>query len=123
VVRVKYPPSIVRWSLGNESGTGETRREMAAWTRERDPSRPVHYEGDVEGAYTVVYSRMYVPVSAVEAIGRGEEPPVGEFERALGRAVPPERDPEREAELDARRPRLPFLHCEYAHAMGTGPGG
>lgn len=123
VERDKNHPSIVMWSLGNESGTGENLREMAEWTRERDPSRPVHYEGDYEGAYTDVYSRMYVPVSEVEAIGRGEEPPVGEFERALGRAVPPERDPGLEAELDARRRSLPFLHCEYAHAMGTGPGG
>src|SRR5699024_12369343 len=83
VERDKNHPSIVMWSLGNESGTGENLREMAEWTRERGPSRRVHYEGDWEGAYTDVYSRMYVPVSHVAAIGPREEPPVGEFERAL----------------------------------------
>ena len=34
------------WSLGNESGSGRNLAAMAAWTRERDPSRPIHYEGD-----------------------------------------------------------------------------
>ncbi len=78
---------------------------MAAWTRERDPSRPIHYEGDRSCADVDVYSRMYASHAEVEAIGKGVEDPLD--------------DPE----LDARRRRMPFVQCEYAHAMGNGPGG
>ena len=46
VERDKNHPSVVMWSLGNECGTGANLAAMAAWTRERDPSRPLHYEGD-----------------------------------------------------------------------------
>ena len=93
------------WSLGNESGSGDNLSAMAAWARGRDPSRPLHYEHDRSCRDVDVYSRMYAPHAEVEAIGRGEEAPLD--------------DPA----LDARRRRLPFLLCEYAHAMGNGPGG
>src|ERR1700761_9720231 len=46
VERDKNHPSIVMWSLGNESGEGRNLGAMAAWTRERDGSRPLHYERD-----------------------------------------------------------------------------
>ncbi|WP_435240856.1 glycoside hydrolase family 2 TIM barrel-domain containing protein [Streptomyces cucumeris] len=105
VERDKNHPSIVMWSLGNECGTGRGLSAMADWIRERDPSRVIHYEGDQSCADTDVYSRMYAPHDEVERIGRRTEPPWG--------------DPE----LDARRRRLPFIQCEYAHAMGNGPGG
>ena len=77
---------------------------MAAWARERDPSRPLHYEHDWSCRDVDVYSRMYAPHEEVDAIGRGEEAPLD--------------DPA----LDARRRRMPFILCEYAHAMGNGPG-
>ncbi|MEV4893379.1 glycoside hydrolase family 2 TIM barrel-domain containing protein, partial [Nonomuraea sp. NPDC055795] len=105
VERDKNHPSIIMWSLGNESGTGRNLGLMAEWARERDPSRPLHYEGDVTCADTDVYSLMYASVAEVEAIGKGTEAPLD--------------DPA----LDARRRRMPFVHCEYAHAMGNGPGG
>ncbi|MFI6392057.1 glycoside hydrolase family 2 TIM barrel-domain containing protein [Nonomuraea sp. NPDC050540] len=105
VERDKNHPSIIMWSLGNESGTGRNLGLMAEWARERDPSRPLHYEGDATCADTDVYSLMYASVAEVEAIGKGTE-------AAL-------EDPA----LDARRRRMPFVHCEYAHAMGNGPGG
>lgn len=105
VERDKNHPSIVMWSLGNESGSGSNLSAMAAWARERDPSRPLHYEHDWSCRDVDVYSRMYAPHAEVDAIGRGEEEPL--------------EDPE----LDARRRRLPFILCEYAHAMGNGPGG
>jgi beta-galactosidase len=91
VERDKNHPSIVLWSLGNESHTGANLAAMAEWVRERDPSRPVHYEGDAECAYVDVYSRMYAGHAEVEEIGG--------------------------------QPGIPFLLCEYAHAMGNGPGG
>ncbi|MDA0161045.1 DUF4981 domain-containing protein [Solirubrobacter ginsenosidimutans] len=105
VERDKNHPSVILWSLGNESGSGRNLGAMAAWARERDPSRPLHYEHDWTCRDVDVYSRMYASHEEVDAIGRGEEAPLD--------------DPE----LDARRRRMPFLLCEYAHAMGNGPGG
>lgn len=105
VERDKNHPAVVLWSLGNECGTGRGLSAMAAWMRERDPSRPLHYEGDPSCADTDVYSRMYADHAEVERIGRRAEAPLS--------------DPG----LDARRRQLPFLLCEYAHAMGNGPGG
>ncbi|QMU71692.1 glycoside hydrolase family 2 TIM barrel-domain containing protein [Streptacidiphilus sp. P02-A3a] len=105
VERDKNHPSVLMWSLGNESGDGRNLRAMAEWTRQRDPDRLVHYEGDQSCAYVDVYSRMYPPHAEVEATGRREEPPTD--------------DPAD----DARRRSLPFILCEYAHAMGAGPGG
>ena len=71
--RDKNHPSIVMWSLGNESGSGSNLGAMAAWARERDPSRPLHYEHDWSCRDVDVYSRMYAPHDEVDAIGRGEE--------------------------------------------------
>ncbi|MEV1174128.1 glycoside hydrolase family 2 TIM barrel-domain containing protein [Nonomuraea sp. NPDC049784] len=105
VERDKNHPSVIMWSLGNEAGVGRNLAVMADWTRSRDSSRPIHYEGDRSCAHTDVYSRMYASHAEVEAIGRREEAPLD--------------DPA----LDARRRGMPFMQCEYAHAMGNGPGG
>jgi beta-galactosidase len=105
VERDKNHASVIAWSLGNESGTGVNLAAMAAWTKDRDPSRFLHYEGDWDSGYVDVYSRMYADHAETEAIGRGAESPTT--------------DPA----LDARRRGLPFIQCEYAHAMGNGPGG
>jgi beta-galactosidase len=99
VERDKNHPSVVIWSLGNEAGTGRGLTAMAEWIRGRDGSRLVHYEGDLDCRDTDVYSRMYAFHDEVERIGRG---------------------------LDGgtrKRRELPFILCEYAHAMGNGPGG
>ncbi|MEU9449652.1 glycoside hydrolase family 2 TIM barrel-domain containing protein [Streptomyces sp. NPDC048277] len=99
VERDKNHPSVVIWSLGNEAGTGRGLTAMAEWIHGRDSSRPVHYEGDIDCRDTDVYSRMYADHAEVERIGRG---------------------------LDGgthRRRQLPFILCEYGHAMGNGPGG
>ena len=105
VERDKNHPCVIMWSLGNEAGKGENLRAMAAWTKERDPERLVHYEGDWACPYVDVYSRMYAKPAEVEAIGRQEEDPLA--------------DPAQ----DERRRNLPFILCEYVHAMGNGPGG
>jgi beta-galactosidase len=105
VERDKNHPSVIMWSLGNESGTGRNLAAMADWAHGRDPSRPLHYEGDWNCAYTDVYSRMYHPHADVDEIGRAVEPPPDD------------------ATADAHRRTLPFVLCEYAHAMGNGPGG
>lgn len=106
VERDKNHASIVMWSLGNESGTGRNLAAMSQWVHDRDDERPVHYEGDYTGAYTDVYSRMYPTLQETESIGGGPETPL------LG-CGPAEA---------ARQRSKPFLHCEYVHAMGNGPG-
>lgn len=105
VERDRNHPSVIMWSLGNEAGTGRNLAAMAAEARRRDPSRPIHYEGDWSSPDVDVYSRMYPHPDEVALIGRGEEPALD--------------DPA----LDARRRGMPFVLCEYAHAMGNGPGG
>jgi beta-galactosidase len=105
VERDKNRPSVVLWSLGNEAGVGRNLAAMSAWVHDRDPGRPVHYEPDHATAFTDVYSRMYASHAEVDAIGRQEEDPLP--------------DPAQ----DAVRRAKPFVLCEYAHAMGNGPGG
>ncbi|MEZ0071139.1 beta-galactosidase [Planotetraspora sp. GP83] len=105
VERDKNATSVVMWSLGNEAGWGRNLAANSRWTKERDPSRPIHYEQDTECEEAGVYSRMYPTFDELEAIGRHEEP-----ESA---------DPAR----DAHRRALPMVMCEYGHAMGNGPGG
>ncbi|USQ86184.1 DUF4981 domain-containing protein [Streptomyces phaeoluteigriseus] len=105
VERDKNRPSVIMWSLGNESGTGQNLRAMADWTHTRDPGRPVHYEGDWDSGYVDVYSRMYADHAETDRIGRRAE------------------DPTTDPALDEHRRSLPFVLCEYAHAMGNGPGG
>jgi beta-galactosidase len=106
VERDKNHPSIVMWSLGNEAGVGENLAAMAEWIRGRDGSRLIHYEGDwASCSYVDVYSRMYAGYEEVDEIGRGVE---------SATADPAD---------DAHRRSIPFIQCEYGHAMGNGPGG
>lgn len=98
VLRDRNHPSVIMWSLGNESNFGRNHHSMAAKARELD-DRPIHYEGDYQLQTADVYSRMYTHLSDVVAIGKGEyDGPRGYLDR-------------------------PFILCEYAHAMGNGPGG
>lgn len=96
VERDKNHPSIVIWSLGNESWYGDNLLEEASWIRLRDPSRPVHYESCFRSeqylACTDIYSRMYASPE--------------EIERCLG-----------------RYPDQPVILCEYMHGMGNSLGG
>jgi beta-galactosidase len=99
VERDKNHPSIVIWSLGNEAGTGRGLTAMAEWIRARDGSRLIHYEGDWDCRDTDMYSRMYADHAETERIGQGLD----------GGSL--------------KRRQLPFILCEYGHAMGNGPGG
>ncbi|QIY65816.1 glycoside hydrolase family 2 TIM barrel-domain containing protein [Streptomyces sp. RPA4-2] len=105
--RDKNHPSVVIWSLGNEAGTGGNLAAMAAWVHARDTGRPVHYEGDHTGEYTDLYSRMYASVPETERIGSDDS------RSPLMNCTPAQ---------SARQRTKPFLLCEYAHAMGNGPG-
>ncbi|WP_247746050.1 glycoside hydrolase family 2 TIM barrel-domain containing protein [Streptomyces oryzae] len=72
--RDKNHPCVVLWSLGNEAGSGDNFRKMADWFHQRDPSRPVHYEG--MSSVADVESRMYAKPDEVEKYGEsgGEKP-------------------------------------------------
>jgi beta-galactosidase/beta-glucuronidase len=105
VERDKNHPSVIMWSLGNESGTGRNLEKMAEWIRGRDPSRLIHYEGEPDACYADVYSRMYTGYDELDAIGRHAEAVTADSEH------------------DEHRRRLPMILCEYGHAMGNGPGG
>jgi beta-galactosidase len=117
VERDKNHPSIIMWSLGNEAGVGRNLAAMADEIRGRDATRPLHYEGDQASIDVDVWSRMYASHADVELIGQGLEPPLGDdpWVRLAEGA-------DAEA-LHERRRGMPFVLCEYVHAMGTGPGG
>ncbi|GAA2205237.1 glycoside hydrolase family 2 TIM barrel-domain containing protein [Nonomuraea monospora] len=108
VERDKNHPSVVIWSLGNESDSGSAFADIETWIREHDPTRPLHYERDPSYRHSDFYSLMYPSLDDLERIGqRKEETPSDVV------AGSPD---------DVRRRGLPFLLCEYAHAMGNGPG-
>ncbi|MDO9355745.1 MAG: glycoside hydrolase family 2 TIM barrel-domain containing protein, partial [Solirubrobacteraceae bacterium] len=105
--RDKNHPSIIMWSLGNESGTGANLAAMSEWLHTRDPERPVHYEGDRAGEYTDVYSRMYPAIAELVSIGSESTALLQDASGAQS----------------ARQRTKPFVMCEFVHAMGNGPGG
>ena len=92
VERDKNHPCIVMWSLGNESGYGPNHDAMAECIRQIDPTRPIHYESAGNAPVVDVVSTMYPTVERLVEEGKRTD--------------------------DSR----PFFMCEYAHAMGNGPG-
>jgi len=103
VERDKNHPSVIMWSLGNESWIGPNHFAMAEAARAIDPTRPIHYERDLKVEVADVFSQMYTHLDKVIKYGSNELTPGAE-------------DP-------AFRAEIPFILCEYAHAMGNGPGG
>ena len=119
VVRDKNHPSVIMWSLGNESGWGPNFAATAAWIHEYDPTRFVHYEGaqgddNVDPKSVDVISRFY-PRTQDEYLNPGvkdgdmERPENARWERLLTIA---------RKTTDNR----PVLTSEYAHAMGNALG-
>ena len=104
VERDKNATSIIMWSLGNEAQFGENHKKMSEWTKNRDSTRLIHYEGtafpnrsygedqmDIDSCVDVV-SRMYAKFEHAEIHGKKTD--------------------------DSR----PYFLCEYGHAIGLGPG-
>ncbi len=106
VERDKNHACIVMWSLGNESDIGPNHFAMYDVARELDPTRPVHYETDKKSELSDIFSKMYASVATMDEIGKGEK----DIEH-YGEQIKPE----------VYRAK-PFVQCEYAHAMGNGPG-
>ena len=119
--RDKNHPSIVIWSMGNESGYGPNFAAISAWLHDFDPTRPVHYEG-AQGAggepdpKTVdVISRFYTRVKQEylnPGIAEGEDKERAENARW-----------ERLLEIAERtNDNRPVMTSEYAHSMGNALG-
>lgn len=106
VLRDRNHPCVILWSLGNESGFGRNHLKMAEAARSLDPTRPIHYEGDYCIQTADVFSRMYTDIPTMERIAAAKE----DLDLWGGKAT-----------LD-RYADKPFVLCEYAHAMGNGPG-
>ena len=97
--RDRNHPSVLMWSLGNESGGQKNTDAMYAWLKAHT-DLPIHYESAIYSprrAYDVA-SQMYPPVSEVAQAAKGCH---------------------RWSQMNDR----PYFLCEYAHAMGVGPGG
>jgi beta-galactosidase/beta-glucuronidase len=93
VLRDKNHPSVLFWSLGNESGSGHNHAAMTAWIKAYDPTRLVHYESGRPGAeVSDVFSVMY--------------PNLDMIKRVL-------------ADVSEKRP---VMMCEYAYAKGNSTG-
>ncbi|MGG7116052.1 glycoside hydrolase family 2 TIM barrel-domain containing protein [Bifidobacterium pseudocatenulatum] len=88
-------PSVVIWSLGNESYTGDVFRTMYKHVHDIDPNRPVHYEGVTKNRdyddVTDIETRMYEHADVVEEYLKND-------------------------------PQKPYISCEYMHAMGNSVG-
>ncbi len=85
--RSKNHPSVVIWSLGNEAGDGPNFDKTAAWLRERDPSRPIHYERAGRGANTDIVCPQYPGSNWIAGYGKTvQEKPliVSEYQHAMG---------------------------------------
>lgn len=99
VLRDRNHPSVISWSLGNETGYGAAHDAAAAWVRNADPSRPVHYEGAISTDWhggrgaTDIVCPMYPSFAALE-----------------GYAADPRAD-------------RPLITCEYAYSQGNSTGG
>ncbi len=98
VERDKNRPSVVIWSMGNECAYGCTFEAALKWTKEFDPGRLTHYEG-----------ANYVPRSDCDFgsldLHSRMYPSLGEIHKYL-----------------EENSELPYVMCEYCHAMGNGPG-
>ncbi len=110
--RDKNHPSVIIWSLGNESGFGPNFAALAGWLHEFDPTRPVHYEGaqlpDGAPASVDIIGRFYPRLTTAD-YARPGDPWNTRWDQLLKIAREPN---------DSR----PVLATEYAHAMGNAVG-
>ncbi|MBP3395876.1 MAG: DUF4981 domain-containing protein [Clostridia bacterium] len=113
--RDKNHPSVVMWSLGNESGTGINHRKMADYLRARDPRNLVHCE-DITRRIHYGCKRLPVPV---------EPKPRNDMNSditSVDSRMYPSLEVIRDDYLENKTVKAPFFLCEYSHAMGNGPG-
>lgn len=104
VERDKNACSIIIWSLGNEGQFGDNFVEMSKWTKQRDPSRLIHYE------------RTAFPNKAYGA----DQMPIHPCVDMISRMYTSLEDLEIQGQLTVDK--RPYFLAEYAHSMGLGPG-
>ena len=85
-------PSVVTWSLGNETVMGDNFMAAYNWIKSQDQSRPVQYEQAHQGNGTDIFCPMYYPVDACEAYSKNPDS------------------------------KMPLIQCEYNHTMGNSGG-
>ena len=85
-------PSIVTWSLGNETVMGDNFLKAYKWIKEQDKTRPVQYEQARRGEGTDIFCPMYYSVAASEKYAKDPNSP------------------------------MPLIQCEYNHTMGNSGG-
>lgn len=98
VQRDRSHPSVIAWSLGNESGYGANHQAAAAWLRRHEPTRPLHYEGAIRFDWTADQSASDILCPMYPELGA-----IVEHARS-------------------GRQRWPLIMCEYSHAMGNSNG-
>lgn len=99
--RDKNRPCVIMWSAGNESGWGRNTEAELAYFKQNDPTRITHYESEwmfpkdfkQDLSDLDTYSQMYPSLARME-----------------------------EVLTDPDRRQIPYVLCEYCHAMGNGPG-
>ena len=90
VERDKNHPSVIIWSMGNEAGDGVNFTAGYNWIKQRDPSRPVHYERALLGPNTDIYCPMYAGISHLKryASKKQERPLIlCEYAHAMGNST------------------------------------
>lgn len=90
VERDKNHPSVIIWSLGNEAGNGVNFHTNYDWIKQRDPSRPVHYERAGTDSNTDIFCPMYARIPSVVgyASGTPDRPMIlCEYAHAMGNSV------------------------------------
>ena len=85
-------PSIITWSMGNETVMGDNFIQAYKWIKSQDKTRPVQYEQAHRGEGTDIFCPMYYPVSACEKYAKDPNSP------------------------------MPLIQCEYNHTMGNSGG-
>lgn len=90
--RDKNFPSVIIWSMGNESGDGSNFEKMYSWLKKRDPDRPVQYQPAWYKNHTDIICPMYKNIDWIKKY------------------------------LKEQETNRPFILCEYSHAMGNAVG-
>jgi beta-galactosidase len=123
VLRDKNHPSIIMWSLGNEAGSGPNHAAMAAWVKDFDITRPLHYEPAMgnpkEDGYIDPSDARYLKSN--DHSHRLQNPLDQYYVDVVSRMYPAIYT----APLLANQPNgdhRPVFFCEYAHVMGNSGG-